>query len=319
MFRHEALLYEGAAGFLSGSVPFIRAGLEAQEPVLVAVRRDKIRLLEDALGADAAAVRFVDMAELGRNPARIIPAWDAFVREHGDAPAVRGIGEPIAPQHRGAELAECQLHESLLNDAFADTERFHLLCPYDVGALAPEVVHEARCSHPFVVDAAGCADSEHYRGRDATDGPATSPLAPPRTRPEVLSFQLDDLSELRALVRRSATEAGFGATDADALVLAANELASNSILHGGGFGVLRVWHEDDAVVCEVRDRGRIDDRLVGRRRPGLDQPGGWGLWIVNQTCDLVELRSGAAGTVVRARMRGRAPVGVANNQEEPYS
>ena len=89
-------------------------------------------------------------------------------------------------------------------------------------------------------------------------------------------------------------------------MLAANELASNSVRHGGGFGVLRVWVDGDAVVCEVRDQGRIGDPLAGRHTPQLDQVGGWGLWIVNQTCDLVEVRSGSAGTVVRARICGAA-------------
>jgi anti-sigma regulatory factor (Ser/Thr protein kinase) len=308
MFRHEALLYEDAAGFLSGAVPFIRAGLEAHEPVLVAVRKDKISLLEDALGADAAAVRFADMAVLGRNPARIIPAWDAFVREHGSEHPVRGIGEPIGAHHGGPELVECQLHESLLNAAFAEVEDFRLLCPYDLGGLPPEVVHEARCSHPFVAEAGGaCAKSEHYRG---PAGFATTPLAPPASRPQVLSFQLDELREVRALVAHCAAAAGLDTAATDQFVLAANELASNSIRHGGGVGVLRVWEEDDALVCEVRDRGRIEDVLAGRRQPRLDQNGGWGLWIVNQTCDLVELRTGPAGTVVRARMR--------NRQEESY-
>jgi hypothetical protein len=243
MFRHEALLYERAAGFLSGTVPFIRAGLQAEEPVLVAVRKEKIRLLEDALGPDAAGVRFVDMAVLGRNPARIIPAWTAFANERGAAQSVRGIGEPISPDHHGSQLVECQLHEALLNEAFEDTENFRLLCPYDVAALDPAVVHEAHCSHPFVSG----TPSAHYRR--GSNGLATSPLAPPATRPDVLSFQLEELAEVRALVGRRAAEAGLGEHEAGQLVLAANELASNSVRHGGGFGVLRVWDEPDAVIC----------------------------------------------------------------------
>jgi anti-sigma regulatory factor (Ser/Thr protein kinase) len=134
----------------------------------------------------------------------------------------------------------------------------------------------------------------------------------------VLSFQLEELVEVRRLVARRAAASGLGAIETDQLVLAANELASNSVRHGGGFGVLRVWDEDEAVVCEVRDRGQIDDRLVGRRAPRLDQMGGWGLWIVNQTCDLVEVRSGSAGTVVRARMRAAGRAGSSYNQEETY-
>jgi hypothetical protein len=52
----------------------------------------------------------------------------------------------------------------------------------------------------------------------------------------------------------------------------------------------------------VRDRGRIDDPLVGRIRPGPEQHRGRGLWLVNQLCDLVQLRTSGNGTIVRMHM-----------------
>jgi len=39
--------------------------------------------------------------------------------------------------------------------------------------------------------------------------------------------------------------------------------------------------------------------LAGRVRPSVAQPNGRGLWLVNQLCDLVQLRTLADGTVVR--------------------
>jgi anti-sigma regulatory factor (Ser/Thr protein kinase) len=87
------------------------------------------------------------------------------------------------------------------------------------------------------------------------------------------------------------------------LVLAANEIASNSIEHGGGSGVLRLWGEHDRVVCEVRDGGRLDDPLADRRLPAHDGPRGRGLWIANHVCDLVQVRSTPEGTLVRLHMR----------------
>src|SRR6266513_1018398 len=82
-FRHEALLYAGAEGFIDGAVPFVRAALEAEEPILVMVGAAKIDLLREALGADAADVGFTDMLAVGANPARIIPVWRDFVEERG--------------------------------------------------------------------------------------------------------------------------------------------------------------------------------------------------------------------------------------------
>ena len=57
------------------------------------------------------------------------------------------------------------------------------------------------------------------------------------------------------------------------------------------------------MVCEVRDRGRIEEPLVGRRRPEPGARGGHGLWMANQLCDLVQLRSRRSGTSVRLHMR----------------
>ena len=90
---------------------------------------------------------------------------------------------------------------------------------------------------------------------------------------------------------------------AEGLVLAVNEVATNSVVHGGGGGILRIWTEGDVLVCEVRDRGVIDDPLVGRERPLVNAAGGCGLWLANQLCDLVQVRSFAGGSVVRLHKR----------------
>jgi hypothetical protein len=42
--------------------------------------------------------------------------------------------------------------------------------------------------------------------------------------------------------------------------------------------------------------------MVGRQRPLPEQVCGRGLWIANQLCDLVQIRSGDLGTQVRLRM-----------------
>jgi hypothetical protein len=74
---------------------FIRDGLEAGEPVMVAVSALHTEWLREALDGQA-DVEFVDIEELGRNPAQIIPAWQQFVNTRsGRFRPVRGIGEPI--------------------------------------------------------------------------------------------------------------------------------------------------------------------------------------------------------------------------------
>ena len=60
-----------------------------------------------------------------------------------------------------------------------------------------------------------------------------------------------------------------------------------------------MWLEPGAAVVEFSDSGRIADPLTGRLRPPLESVGGRGVYLVNQLCDLVQLRSSEAGTTVR--------------------
>jgi anti-sigma regulatory factor (Ser/Thr protein kinase) len=299
-FHHEAVLYEGRDDLPRQMVPFIRDGVRAGEPVMVAVTADKIDILRDALGSDADGVRWEDMAVMGRNPARIIPAWRSFVAEEGrPGTPMRGIGEPIWSARSPTELVECQLHESLLNLAFADADGFRLLCPYDTTTLDESVLHEAHCSHPVVGD----GDSAHYREPAGPLSAADAPLTRPPLDARPLSFGPAMLRDVRELAATAAEEAGLSAPRTRDFVVAVHELATNSLRHGGGLGVVRVWHDDQGVAAEVRDRGRISDPLVGRHSPAAGQLGGWGLWIANNTCDLVQVRSEADGTTIRVLMR----------------
>ncbi|HEX5574736.1 MAG TPA: MEDS domain-containing protein, partial [Gemmatimonadales bacterium] len=112
------MLYGGEEAFLAATLPFIREGVRKGEPVMVAVDQRKIELLRRHLDGEGDRVRFAEMRALGRNPARIIPAWAEFVDENRDASHLRGIGEPIWPGRSAAEVVECQHHEALLNTAF---------------------------------------------------------------------------------------------------------------------------------------------------------------------------------------------------------
>jgi anti-sigma regulatory factor (Ser/Thr protein kinase) len=60
-----------------------------------------------------------------------------------------------------------------------------------------------------------------------------------------------------------------------------------------------MWREPSAAVVEFSDSGRVTDPLTGRLMPPLGQEGGRGVYLVNQLCDLVQLRSSDRGTVVR--------------------
>jgi anti-sigma regulatory factor (Ser/Thr protein kinase) len=306
-FRHEAFLYEGETEFFDGTLRFIRGGLEAGEPALVVVDDAKIRRLRAELDGDADRVQFADMAVVGHNPARILPAWRAFVDAHrGTGRRLRGIGEPISSRRGPAELVECQRHESLLNVAFDGAPAWWLLCPYDTQALDTEVIEEARRTHPFVWDGDEHRPSPECRDLATMAAPLASPLPEPDAPFRTFSFEgRSSLPLLRSFVADHAGGGGLDTVSTVEFVAAVHEVAANSVRHGGGAGVLRTWHEGDAVVCEVRDRGYLDRPLAGRESPAHDTEGGRGLWLANQFCDLVQIRSSESGTVVRLRKRRR--------------
>jgi anti-sigma regulatory factor (Ser/Thr protein kinase) len=303
-FRHEALLYSGWAEFVAGTVPFIRGGLEAGEPVLIVESAAKIDMLRMALGHDANEVLFADMAEVGANPARIIPAWHDFVTRHADSGRrLRGIGEPIWKGRSDDELIECQRHESLLNVAFGRGLPWWLMCPYDTENLGEAVIDEARRSHEYVSGRASEQLSSVFRGIEASGAPFDAPLPEPGTDVRHLAFDANDLVSVRNLVSRHARAARLAPARADELVTAVNEVATNSVRHGGGSGSLRLWQERSSLICEIRDRGRFDRPLADRERPSRDIAAPRGLWLANQLCDLVQIRSQPEGTVVRLHKR----------------
>lgn len=307
-FQHEALFYAGLDDFLAGTVPFLREGLEHEEAMLVAVPDVRLRALQAALRSElhesTQPITFLDMAEIGHNPAHIIPAWSQFLRDNGGGTTpVRGIGEPIWSGRSAAELVECQRHETLLNVAFADSGAWKLLCPYDTVGLPADVIEEAERSHPWVSRADGWrAMSAQCRDLELMAQPFDLPLPPPTCDTSSVAFELDDIPDVRKLVAVCARVAGLSPDRIDDLVLAVHEIAGNSIRHGGGRGTMRVWYDDTAVVCEVTDGGRIEAPLVGRQVPDDDSLGGRGLWIANQLCDLVQIRALAGGNVVRVHM-----------------
>ena len=303
-FRHEALFYEGEDEFLAATLPFIEEGLAGGESVLVAVSDAKIGLLRSKLNGAPDAVRFADMAEVGRNPARLIPLWREFVGTQAVAGRpVRGIGEPVWAGRGPAELVECAHHESLLNVAFADAPEWYLMCPYDTDELADAVIAAARRSHPLVVDSGEVWSNDAYVPLHEGNGVLDDPLPEPSETPDEIEFSVDDLNEMRRFVYEHAKATGLGPEPTANLVLATSEAATNSVRHAGGHGSVRAWHELDTLVCEVRDRGHIESPLVGRERPSPSQLEGRGLWLVNQLCDLVQIRSSESGSVVRLRMR----------------
>jgi anti-sigma regulatory factor (Ser/Thr protein kinase) len=300
-FRHEAFLYSGPDEFLDGITRFIGDGIARNDALLVVVDAPKIDRLRRALEGTASSVTFADMQEIGHNPALIIQAWRDFVRDHAHmGRALRGVGEPVSPKRSEAALAECHIHEALLNEAFESEPDFWLLCPYDTAALAGPDVARAVANHPYVDGDLGLI------AHDVSHADAVnlfrSELPPPPAEALEIPFDAETIHELRLRVAYRARHAGIDDEGVAGLVLAVSEVATNTVVHGHGRGNATVWIADGSFICELRGPGRITDPMVGRERPASGQVHGYGIWLANQFCDLVQIRSNVTGTTVRLHL-----------------
>ncbi len=304
--RHEALLYAGPAEFLAGAGPFVRDALDAGDPVLVVLAPERAGALRTALAADSDRVYFVEpRLGYGRRPDRFIPNWDDYLARAGGGSRTRvwAVGEPGRRPASTAELIDGQRYESLLDSAFSGDRPFSLLCPYDTDAIDATEVEEALRSHSLRRRPGADLTADGTRPPDGYTG---HHLVEPASVLEQYVFGVDDLAQVRSLVDGHAARLGLGGGRAYDYVLAVDEVAANSIVHGGGTGTLRIWRHDDCLTSEVHDRGVLHGPSTVGRRPSTGDHHGRGLWLVHQLCDLVQIRSSATeGTTVRLHISRR--------------
>lgn len=294
LYQHEALPYAGRAQFVSSCVPVVRDGLARDERLILLAAGEKLDDVRDELGAEAEDVTFVSTDQHGRNPSRITTMLHSF-QAAGDGRHSLGLNETVYRGRSPAAQAEAQLSDYVLNDPSLASWALSVVCLFDTTELDADVVQTMRRSHSVVRGEGANAD---YRPELAA-GLYATPLAPAPPAASRLLVEGPELGDLRTFVRSAATSAGVPAERVDDLVLAANEIVTNSLRHGGGRAGLAVWVDDRSLTCEVRDDGHITDPLAGRFAPSPAATSGRGLWLANHLCDLVQIRSSSEGTVVR--------------------
>src|SRR5436305_13955078 len=80
--RHLALFYHGRREYLGALAGFIQTSHARGDAVFVAVPKGNARLVHQEFGVNSALVDLVDMAALGRYPARSIRALEAYAGQH---------------------------------------------------------------------------------------------------------------------------------------------------------------------------------------------------------------------------------------------
>lgn len=299
---HDAYFYTDASSYRAGLLEFIRTGLANDEPVLVAVPQPGLGLVRSALTPEEEQrVRLKDMSVAGRNPGRIIgTVLSAFVNEHRGQ-RVRIIGEPIWAGRSHDEYPACAEHEALINVALGAAPAY-ILCPYDATRLDRTVLIDATRTHPTLAAGADRWTSPSYTDSKAVAASFDKPLPPPPQHADVMVIAPTTAPSMaRRFVDDHARRVRMTDDRAADLCLVAQELTLNTLVHASGRGLLSIWAQSDGVVCQVEDGGRIDDPLVGRRRPAPADVG-YGLFAVHEVSDLVRVHRQRDGTTVRVHI-----------------
>jgi anti-sigma regulatory factor (Ser/Thr protein kinase) len=299
---HAALPYRGPDELEAAACQFASDAAAAGAALFIACNSPSLSRMRTKISSVGEHVTWTDAPPAGANPGQLIYAISRFAALHPGRPAWC-LQEAAWPARPDDELWEVIRYEALLNLALSAQVR--VMCPYDA-SLPPEVLSCVQDTHPLTATHGQWQPSPRYQHQPArftVPLACDQPLAPPPGDASVIAFRAD-LAEARGVVSAEARAAGLSASRASDLLLAVGELIANTLAHTGGPGALTIWATGRALVCQVSDGGHITDPLAGQLRPGPAQEGGGrGLWVVHQLCDLVQVRSSAAGTTIRVHMR----------------
>ena len=296
---HEALMYRHEDELDAAMHAFLQEAALAGEPVLIALPGPHLERARESLGDAMGGARCEDLEQVGRNPSCLLEMIEDWVASHDGR--ARVLSEVVWPGRSRAEAVEALRHEALVNHALAESGAT-IMSPFDAGQLDADILAAVEMIHPTVVED-GCrrAGTSYTDPLSAAFGelwPLDDPPGPVSEHP------LDgSLTELRRAIAEDPALASLSAERRSDLVFAVNEATSNAVRHGDATCMTRIWNDGDEVVTEVVSPSAINDVMIGRRRPAADALQGRGMWLINQICDLVELRSGTAGMTLRMHVR----------------
>jgi anti-sigma regulatory factor (Ser/Thr protein kinase) len=125
------------------------------------------------------------------------------------------------------------------------------------------------------------------------------------TEPLLQADAVRDLRGLRRELADRAADAKLAPGSEPALedfLLAVDEMTTNALRHGRPPVSLRLWANEERLVCTITDRGAgFEDPFIGYGPAhGEDLSlGGMGLWLARQLCDHVDITPDGTGVQVR--------------------
>jgi MEDS: MEthanogen/methylotroph, DcmR Sensory domain len=304
-FKHAACIYSDDSQFLDTALPFLADGLAVGEPVLAVTNPANLELLGAALGEHSGEVDYAESAFFGRRPPRRVAAFYRYWKgSQGGSRSgrVRILAEPVWAGRSAREITAWTRMEAALNVTLASTS-ISMICPYDARTTDPGIIADALRTHPVQVAGSEQSPSPQYSDPAAFARSCDArPLAQPPGDAETFAFD-GDLRGLRRFIVGSAGGHGVAGDRADMMVLAVSEVGAFLKSRGPAGAVVRTWEQPGAVVCDFRQPGAsIDDPFLGLRPAELVPGDGDGLWLANQICDWMDIRSGAEGCTIQLQI-----------------
>lgn len=308
-FQHGACVYDSDQQFLQTAVPFLAEGLAAGDPVLAVTTPANLELIGAALGPRGGEVDYAESAFFGRRPPQRVAAFYRYWKNHasgtGGGNRVRILAEPVWAGRSTREIAAWTRMESALNVVLAPAS-ISMICAYDTRAVGPGIVSGALRTHPAQIAGSRLSPSADFTDpaefvRSCDSGTLPDPPA------DAAAFLFDgDLRELRRFTAGRAAAYEVTGERADTLILAVSEVGAYLKNQHPGTAAVRAWEQPGAVVCDFRQPGvSVSDPFLGLRPARLEPSAGDGLWLANQVCDRMEIRSGADGCTIQLQVPSR--------------
>jgi anti-sigma regulatory factor (Ser/Thr protein kinase) len=294
----HALFVYGHDRELAGRIGrYLQDGLDEGSATILVVDARKRELLREVLGADGARVRFIDCEAHYTRPEAAIADYDATLRQlaRDGTTHVRLFGE-LPLWEDPDEYDRWTAYEAILNRAFVH-HPVSIVCGYDKRVVPDAVVEDMLRTHPCLLAETLTASPGYQDPAAVVRSLAPAPLPVAGLAP----IELDGgAAVVRRRLRALMSRASVPATDADAMLVAVDEMLANAERHGGGVRELRGGRVDGRFVCEISDRGPgVDDPLAGYLPPTADSEDGAGLWVARQLTRRLELERAGDGLAVR--------------------
>jgi hypothetical protein len=152
MLSHSLFIYRIEEQVRTTVGGFLAEGVERSEASTAVTTPVNIGALRESLGSDADQVEFVVASDVYTSPGAALEAFRTFAdaKLADGASWIRIVAEPIWARGPRSEVRVWARYESLFNLVFA-AYPMTAVCLYDERVIAPEVIAQARLTHPHTI------------------------------------------------------------------------------------------------------------------------------------------------------------------------